>query len=136
MTLQDIVNSMNDAAQTERTKYHLTLGGLIEVLEDADAELPVEFEDGTSPGALKSYRGYYSDLAFSDTDETVIAANLLGRAREANGKTFTGYKGGDYVMNERTPLWRAEWGEWDGETDALMNAIIEEQRVVLVGNEE
>lgn len=124
---------MGDAAQTERSNYHLTLGDLIDTLEAADNDLPVVFTDGTSPGTPKSYRGYYSDLAFSDSDETVTVAELLARARKANGKTYTGYKGGDFTMGDTTPLWRAEWGDIG---IAIMGIALKADEVLLVQKEE
>ena len=65
---------------------------------------------GNAPGDLISYRGYYSDLAFEPGDRCVTVKELLERANEANGDTFTGYKGGDFVMGDDTPLWAAPYG--------------------------
>lgn len=55
-----------------------------------------------------SYRGYYSDLAFEHGETTV--ADLLKCCRKAIGSTFVGYKGGEYVMDEHTSVYVAEYG--------------------------
>lgn len=57
-----------------------------------------------------SYRGYYSDLAFERAPEKVKASDLLATCRNAMGKVYEGYKGGDYIMGELTPIWVAEYG--------------------------
>ena len=38
-------------------------------------------------------------------------ADLIKQLKEAVGKVYTGYKGGDYTMTEDTPLWVANYGE-------------------------
>lgn len=129
MTIQDALDAMGSAAQTERSRYHVTLGELIEELTDVDGDLAVEFEDGESPWSLRSYRGYYEDLAFSGNSESVTVDGVLDEAESALGESFTGYKGGDFVMNERTPLWKAEWG-YTGE--AIIGVDVTEDRVVLI----
>ena len=56
-----------------------------------------------------SYRGYYDELAF-EPDEHARIGDMLSAAESALGKTFQGYKGGDYVMLEMTPVHIAEYG--------------------------
>ena len=91
---------------------HLSLGGLIAALEshDPDTRLAVGF---TNP---HSYRGYYEQLAFGIA-ENVTVGEMLTDARSALGETFQGWKGGDYEMDEDTPVWLvSERGTSDGET--------------------
>jgi hypothetical protein len=57
-----------------------------------------------------SYRGYYSDLAFEGGTSQIEAHELLASCKSAMGKVFTGYKGGDFMMGELTPLWVASYG--------------------------
>jgi hypothetical protein len=67
------------------------------------------------------YRGFYSDLAIVPS-ETPISRRmpeytvkvLLDRLRMAIGKEFTGYKGGEFVMQSHTPVWVSEYGCADG----------------------
>jgi hypothetical protein len=65
-------------------------------------------------GRFTSYRGYYQDLAFIPTDEKVTASTLLVQCQNAMGKVFEGYKGGDFVMGELTPLWLSDYGRASG----------------------
>lgn len=83
----------------------MTLGQLIEKLEKAPQDRVVRF----GFGAPMSYRGYYEDVAFEPA-ENVTVASMLAHARSALGATFTGYKGGEYTMQEYTQTWRAEYG--------------------------
>ena len=97
------IDVMMTCLSNERTKYHLTLGELIEALENVYPESFVKFSDGGSPGSANSYRGYYSDLAF-ERCAISLASDVLDEARNALGATFEGYKGGDFVMTKDTPL--------------------------------
>lgn len=81
----------------------MRLGALIEVLKRLPADLPVNL------GEAHSYRGYYDQLSFEPT-EGITAAQALKEAEQANGRTFTGYKGGDYVMGLDTMCWASPWG--------------------------
>ncbi len=78
----------------------------------------VRFDFGRfTVNGLRSYRGYYDHLAFGFREATMdkpamTAEELLKlMVEETLGKTFQGYKGGDYVMDENTKLWVANWGD-------------------------
>lgn len=58
-------------------------------------------------GEPHSYRGYYEQLAF-DPETNTNVGNMLDHAESALGKTFEGYKGGDYTMHGGTDCWIAE----------------------------
>lgn len=107
--IQAMVNGMGAHMQTERAKAQMTLGKLIATLEalPSDAQVP-ELKDP------HSYRGYYVDLAFEPGTEAVPAAKLLTECRACMGKVFQGYKGGDYMMGEATPVWVSEYGTNSG----------------------
>lgn len=81
------------------------LGELIKFLEacDQSTHVPVGF------GKPHSYRGYYDELAFEPVTNTTVGA-MLEAAKSALNQTFQGYKGGDYVMDEWTPVWLAQYG--------------------------
>jgi len=83
----------------------MTLGELIKFLEAHDPErvCPIGFAEP------HSYRGYYDQLAFEPA-ENVTVGSMLACARDALDRTFTGYKGGDYKMDEWTDVWLAEYG--------------------------
>lgn len=92
----------------------MRLDTYIETLTALDLHLEVEFDNGETPGRLMSWRGRYQELTL-DTDETpscpMTVGVLLRDAMQANGGTFQGYKGGDYTMSLRTPVWADPWGE-------------------------
>lgn len=89
----------------------LTLKEIIEFLEaepDHARLIPLGF------GKPSSYRGYYEDLMFEPVADTTIA-EMLEAARNAHGKTFEGWKGGDYTMGDHTRCWLAWRGNSGGE---------------------
>ena len=114
--INNALSHLNGLMSNTRKEYHLTLGQLINKLSiqtvSSDfviAEKDIN-KDNYTVGYLYefvSYRGYYEDLALERikflSGET--AESLLDSAKLALGKTFTGYKGGDYIMTESTPLW-------------------------------
>lgn len=112
--IQAMVNAIGDAMRDTRSDYHVTLGELIAALDDAPDEAIVCFDDGGKPGKERSYRGYYSDLSFEDGCECETVSAFRDRMKTAFGSSYEGYKGGDFLMDERTPLWRSEYGEASG----------------------
>ena len=88
----------------------MTLSKLIEFLEKRNPNQIVEFGFGRP----MSYRGDYSQLAF-EPKRSVTIGEMLTHAKSALGKTFTGYKGGEYTMDDYTDCWLAEYGSC-GET--------------------
>ena len=84
---------------------NVTLGELIEFLANLDQNL--FFKRGFR--YPHSYRGYYEDLAFEPAKFSQVR-EMLAQANGAMGKTFTGYKGGEYVMDKNTATWIAEHG--------------------------
>lgn len=82
------------------------LKDLITWLESQDQNLKVPYGFAEP----SSYRGYYEDLAFAP-EENVTFGEMLAYAKYALGKTFEGYKGGQYLMDEYTNCWIAEYGD-------------------------
>ena len=130
MDVQKLCDAMSTMGRVTRSDYHLTLGGLIKQLESLSPTLMVKFDwNGGYPYQEMSYRGYYSDLAFDWRESPVVAvAGLLNISRRALGRAYTGYKGGDFVMNEQTPLWAAPYGDTGR---AIMGLEVTENVVVL-----
>lgn len=62
-----------------------------------------------------SYRGYYEDLAFEPA-ENVEVREMLTEALESVGKTFEGYKGGEFTMSLHSTVWLSKYGEASGQT--------------------
>jgi hypothetical protein len=62
-------------------------------------------------GELDSYRGYYSEMSVDSGGEVSDVAYVIQALRDVIGKTFTGYKGGEYIMSGHTDLYWADYGE-------------------------
>jgi len=86
------------------------LGELIAALSGANQEhiAPMGF------GTPMSWRGDYSQLAFAPA-VNVTVASMLANARSALGKTFIGYKGGEFKMHEFVDCYIDEYGESGGD---------------------
>ncbi len=110
MDFQRAFDAMSDLHRRDRSRYHLTLSDAIARLEALDDEAPIQTTEGDGLGRPHSYRGYYSDLSLEPQDKSVTVGDLLIALREARGKTYQGYKGGDFLMDDRTPLWCAHYG--------------------------
>ena len=119
----------------------LLLGEMILKLEGVkDKSKPLYIDLlGKRPMGIDSWRGSYCELAiqtesFGDFNTDKIAwesedgqyksykPQKIGKEnptveewlkvlKEAVGKTFTGYKGGDFLMGKNTPVWLAEYGD-------------------------
>lgn len=89
-----------------------TLDNLITTLQQMPrgADLVVDCYDGP-PGDLASYRGYYDQLAIEPGGDPMTVGEFLLEAVATVGATFTGYKGGDYVMEGHTKVWVSPYGE-------------------------
>lgn len=89
----------------------MTLEELITALDAADPTLVLP-HGFTNP---HSYRGYYDELAFEPATNVPVA-DMLADARSALGATYTGWKGGEFVMRGYTDCWLAQEGSAGGET--------------------
>ena len=100
-----LLDLMSDVLQMHRASTQMTLGKMIAALEKMPSDSVV-----INLSRPHSYRGYYCDLAFENDSGTCQAGELLAVCKSAIGKTFEGYKGGNYTMKESTPVWIAEYG--------------------------
>lgn len=104
--MQELINELSKGWRAERSLSQMTLGRLISELEKLPQEK--EIENVCSP---HSYRGYYSDLALEKGEGQRTVGSLLEQLKsECLGETFEGYKGGDFYMDEHTPMWIADYG--------------------------
>lgn len=103
--LQALMDGWSAQWQRERSETQMTLGELIQALESLPADAKIQ-----GVNSPHSYRGYYSDLAFEPMEGMATAADLLKDCRGSMGVVFTGYKGGEYMMGQNTPVWIAEYG--------------------------
>lgn len=111
--LQQMIDKHLEKLAEQRSEEMFTLGDLIKELEKYPKDWGVYIKPfHLIPLSFHSYRGYYSDLCLTyatreevpDRNEVTVGT-LLDLAKEANGKTFYGYKGGEFEMSERTPIW-------------------------------
>ena len=111
MDLDAFLNIITETKKDQRKKYHLTLGDLIEFLEAAEQDAVV------TPAVYEphSYRGYYDDLSLTPrVQETTTVERLLAELKDVLGKELEGYKGGECLMSEDTPLWLSSYGKVSG----------------------
>lgn len=99
------------------TGNQLTLIKLINKLEEikknAEEDCVVVFSFGCfSPCGLRSWRGIYEELAIGVAQhKPIMLINFIKELKEAIGKKFEGYRGGEYIMSELTPLWADNYGK-------------------------
>ena len=74
-------------------------------------------------GEPMSYRGYYDQVAFAP-ETNVTIQTMLKYVDQALSDVFTGYKGGSYVYDARTPVNIAEYGEYNSEEDEYFDGKI------------
>lgn len=108
----------------------MILGELIEALDACPDHFATVEINGQPPGLFDSYRGYYDQLALGTGQEAMKVAQLLAAARAAVGREYEGYKGGEYVMSEDTPVWFAEYGSWPGEAILSVNAEADPVQII------
>jgi len=78
----------------------MNLGQLIDGLrgvKDRDRKVPKGF------AKAHSWRGVYAELAFEPANDVTISS-MLAEAEGAVGRTFEGWKGGDFTMNRDTEI--------------------------------
>ncbi len=138
---------LENAVQAERaealkTSQQITLGELILKLESvADKNLPVVFDDSRyHPTGIESWRGSYAELAieYAEDGEKLSVDGLLQLLKKAVGSTFFGYKGGEFLMGRRTPVWVANYGKSHGflqdedvDTQAVIDVLQDGQNVII-----
>jgi len=102
-------------------KEPLTLGELISKLEkttDKTSKNKGVYFDfcHTVPIGIGSYRGYYDQLAIEwgggnnrGVEGELNLLEFIKLLKETEGKTFEGYKGGQFKMGLETPVWVANY---------------------------
>jgi len=112
----------------------MTLGALIQQLASCAPNADVRFDFcGFVPKGLASYRGYYDQLALGYAncqDERTTVEKLLTELRGAVGKTFHGYKGGNYKMTLETEVWVSPYNEASG--TRIDHVIVEGDYLVIL----
>lgn len=144
MDLQSVLHNAVTAARKERFERsdQLTLGEIISKCEAIKAK-GYKLYDGSeprvyfdfchlTPTSLASWRGSYDELAlgFSEDRDLYPLGDFIDMLKRADGATFHGWKGGEYVMSQHTPVWVAQQG--DSGNTAIINVRDEQWAVILV----
>jgi hypothetical protein len=137
MDIKDVIQNAVKVKRNEQLKNspQFTLGELIMKLEGFAQDLQVvfDFDDmhPTSKTSLCSWRGSYDELAIEYTKQGLGPElhEFLKRLRQAIGETFLGWKGGEFVMGKRTPLWVDNCG--DGGHRGVVGAKVKDRRVII-----
>lgn len=96
----------------------LSLGDLINELEkllpnvEDDCTINLDFPN-SYPNSVTSWRGSYNELSIEYSniyDNKTTLKEFIKTLKNAIGETFTGWKGGSYIMTKDTPLWVANSG--------------------------
>lgn len=96
----------------------MKLKNLIEMLE----KFPADMRVSQGFGNPHSWRGVYAELAFEPVDDTTVG-EMLSEARSAVWATYTGWKGGEFLMGPETPVNIDYEGKWsDGAHDHRLYA--------------
>lgn len=99
------------ADQRKRAENQMTLGQLIARLSELPGDLPMAHLCHPH-----SYRGYYCDLGLELKDaDTRPVADVLKMCKGCVGRKLIGWKGGEFLMHEETPVWISERGVWPGD---------------------
>lgn len=133
MGMQGLIDAMNNASKQTRSDYHITIGELIEALEQADSKsLPVltSHAPDKSVECPHSYRGYYSDLALEPSSTIANVETVLNFMKDVEDTYETGYKGGDYLMDRDVPVWISNQGDCD--SYAVIDVMHNDTNVTLV----
>lgn len=127
----------------------LTLGELLEKLEAIEPDYEtydkkiapkhVYFNYGSLvPTDFDSWRGVYAEIAIGyglrgyDGDaELTTLADFTQKVRDAIGSTYEGWKGGEYTMNESTPVWIDNSGNYTN--TMLVDVQSDKYSVKLIG---
>lgn len=116
--IQDQVKFLTKVWQQGRMDKMPTIGSVLEDLKkNAEAHgdnLKVTMVDGTPIGDFHSYRGYYEDLACGAQTEVLSLKEFIAKLEACIDKTFTGYKGGEFLMSSSTPFWISDYGDASG----------------------
>lgn len=84
----------------------MLLSQWIDILSEADQNIVCKLGIGDAG----SWRGDYSQIAF-ETVSNISVQTMLEEALDLCGSTHQGYKGGEYVMTDETPINIDKYGE-------------------------
>jgi hypothetical protein len=143
--IENLVRQQRDKSFANSPQF--SLGEFMNEIEncgttkDNGEEKDVCFDFGSAvPTSLDSWRGSYNELALgyklsgydnnAEHFSTITAKGLLAELKSAIGKTYTGWKGGEFTMNERTPVWVSHPG--NASNTAIVGVLNEGWRLVIL----
>jgi len=109
MNMQAIIDNMNENSKLKSGQEY-NLGAFINDLEKLNQDLEILIEENIYPSHFSSWRGSYCELSLDYDKKPITVKELLEKAKECNGKEYTGYKGGEFVMDLYTPIHIAAYG--------------------------
>lgn len=133
--LQQLIYGMSAQWALERSESMMTLGEMIAKLDNIDQSYAIVIDHidhgEVIPTDLMSYRGYYRDLAINyEKDYREVSVNEFSNSlKEAIGKTYTGYKGGDFIMSKITPMWVDGYGSSNG--IAVSDIVVDKNKCII-----
>jgi len=137
-----LTNAINKMRQESfKTSSQLSLGEIILKLESIkNTKLPILFDiKKYHPTGIDSWRGSYNELAleYDDKGKPMLLCDFLKILKDTLGKTFIGYKGGNFLMGKTTPVWVANYGEChgfrkDGYKETAVIDVLEQKSVVII----
>lgn len=119
-----------EVRQEAEERGQLTLGMLKAKLKECDSSKTVAFDRGGYPSDTHSYRGYYDQLSVGKHNEETTVAEFVRMLEDATGATYTGYKGGQYRMNDYTMVWQSEYGTASGL--AIVGVKEQDEAVIII----
>jgi hypothetical protein len=139
LSIQELLEAMGakDRRETMQKSDQLVLGELTILMDNVDGEKPVVFDDvDCVPTSVGSWRGSYRELAirYDGGSEPMTVDEFHAILDDADGKTFKGYKGGDFTMSSTTPVWVANRGTSSGfkhREHGVVGVREEDERVVI-----
>lgn len=145
MNTQTALNNFlaHKRAESFAKSPQITLGEIISKLKACNKYCPSGDEKqvvfnfaGFYPTSLHSWRGIYAELAVGYSNENWKNAPKISDAinmfESAVGRTYTGYKGGDFTMSNDTPVWVDNYGE--SHSTGIVDVLDLEIEIVLVTN--
>lgn len=114
----------------------MTLGELIKALEKCEPKKPVYLDLlNLRPTTVDSYRGFYEclSLGYRADGPVPTVAEVLAMLCEAVSKTYEGYKGGTYRMDDETEVYIGNRGET---TNRVIAGIQQESYCVFITTSE
>lgn len=145
----DLSTYLNNAVKVQRMETmsksdQLTLGELILKLEPIVKKQLERVKEGNDeatvvydfeylfPTKFNSWRGIYAELAlnFNTEGKPLKVSEFYKICKETLGKTFEGYKGGEFTMSKITPIWVANYG--NAGSTALIDVVDDDYTVILI----